>query len=386
VRSVLAVAQLSLALALLLSTGLMVRSFAQVLRVESGIRPQQLLTASLSLPAATYQGAALPQFYEELIARLRSLPGVIDAGVTSTVPFSGGWDRVAVDTGLVRDVPIDLPEADRYIVDPSYFATMGIVLRRGRLLETTDALDKPPVVVVDEVFARKLVPSGDALGFRMRVPGLDSTATVVGIVGHVKHYGLDAESGGQLYVSHVQYPWRWMSVVMRVDGDPIAYSARLRDAVRSLDADRPIYDVATMESLMAQRTAVRRFVIALLGVFAAIALVLASVGLYGVVAYTVAQRHREFGIRLALGSTPHGLARLVLHEGMLLVAAGVVIGGLLAAAGARLLRGFLFQVEPSDPRVAVAAIAILALTAAVASWIPARRAARLDPLSTIRPP
>jgi putative ABC transport system permease protein len=287
-----------------------------------------------------------------------------------------------VDTGAARIADIDLPEGDRYIVSASYFRTMGIPLLRGRTFETADA-NGPPVAVVDEVFARKVQRNGSALGVRIGVPGRDTAATIIGIVGHVKHYGLDVESGGQIYISHLQYPTTYETLVVRSERESLALTPEIISAVRSLDRDLPVPAGRTVEEYMADRTAPRRFVLALLGVFAAIALLLASVGLYGVIAYATAQRRREFGIRLAFGATPGTLVGMVMREGGILVGGGVLIGIALALAGARLLGSLLFGVSPLDPVVSISAAAFLAGVAALAAWLPARRAATADPLQAL---
>ena len=305
--------------------------------------------------------------------------------MVSTVPFSGGWDRIAVDTGVAKGVPTaDLPEGDRYIVSPSYFRVAGIQLLQGRDFNNSDHFDAPRVAIVDEVFARKVARHGNALGVRLGVPGSDSMATIVGVVNNVPHDGLDVESRGQIYVSQIQYPWRWMSLIARTRGEPSAQAAPLRDVVRSLDSDQAVYDVKTMSAMMDERTAPRRFVLALIGAFAAIALLLASVGLYGVIAYTIAQREREFGIRLALGATPRSLLHLVMSEGITLAAIGVPLGLLLTFAGARFLRALLYGVSPLDLGSVAIATALLGGTVLLATWIPARRAARANPLQSMR--
>lgn len=384
-RRGLVVIQLSLSLALLLSAGLLIKSFAKVLAVNPGIVPEQVLTMSMALPGAKYPREAVPPFFERLIERQLRVPGVRAAAVTSIVPFGGSWDRIVVDTGGGSGLPMSQwPEGDRYIVSPSYFNTMGVTLLRGRLFTATDRAGQLPVAVVDEVFARKVERGGSPLGVRIGVPGNDSAATIVGVVRHVKHYGLDAESGGQIYVSHVQYPWRWMSLVVKTERDPLQLAAAVRAAVQELDRDQPVYDITTVETLMRERTATRRFVIALLAAFAAIALVLASVGLYGVMAYAVAQRRREFGIRLALGAEPGDLVRGVLREAAALTSVGLLSGAVLAAFGGRLLASLLFQVRAVDPPVALVAIAVLGITAGLASFIPARRAALVDPNIALR--
>ena len=386
VRGLLAVVQLSLALALLLGAALLLRSFARVLQVDAGIRADNLITMSMALPSARYTGDAMPRFYEELVTRARAIAGVTDAAVVSTVPFSGSWDRIAVDTGVARQlVPAsELPEGDRVIVSPSYFHVMDIRLVAGRGFSGSDHFAAPRVAMVDEVFARKIAGYGSPLGVRLGVPGSDSMATIVGVVNNVRQDGLDVESHGQVYVSHLQYPWRWMSLVARTQGEPVALAAALRAVVRAVDPELAVYDVTTLAALMSERSAPRRFVLALLGAFAAIALVLATVGLYGVIAYATAQREREFGIRLALGASPHSLVRMVMAEGLTLAAIGIPLGLLLTASGARFLRALLFGVQPLDLASAALATTLLGATAMLATWLPARRAAATDPLQSMR--
>jgi putative ABC transport system permease protein len=384
-RSVLAVVQLALALALVSSAGLLIKSFRNVMAVDPGVNTSNVFVASLNLPAAKYTGEAMPAFFNTLIARLNAIPGVKQAAVSSVVPFGGNWDRVGVDTGFVRDVD-NPPEGDRYVVSNNYFSTMGIALKQGRLFDSRDRAGGALSVIIDEAFASGQLhrPGVAALGARIKMPGNDSSATVIGVVNHVKHYGLDAESKGQLYVTHDQYPYRWMNIVARTANDPLAITPQVRAAVHSLDSDQPIYDVDTVADFLVARSAVRRFVVALLSAYAAIALALAAVGLYGVVAYGVAQRQREFGIRLALGASPMGVVRMVLREGLLLVVIGVVFGALLSVAAGRLLAGLLFHVGTADPVTALVAALTLAAAAGVASWIPARRAAKADPLTSLR--
>jgi predicted permease len=385
-RGGLVVAQLALAVALLADAGLLFKSFARLQRVEPGIRPDRLLTFSLDLPRARYpEREHLGAFFARLESELGSQPGVRGVAVASILPFQDTFDRIGVEVaGLPALKGGNLPEGDRYIVSPTYFAVMGIPLRAGRLFIDPDRHETPLVAVIDEVFARRVFPRGDAIGWRMKLPGRDSLATIVGIVGHVKHYGLDRESGGQIYMSHAQYPWRWMNVAVRTSGEPLAFASAARRVVRSLDPALATYSVATMEQLMGELSQGRRFVLILIGVFAVVAIVMSAVGLYGVVAYSVTQRRQEIGIRVALGARLADVTRLVLRQGAALTAAGVLLGIGAAIAGGRLVAGLLFGVSPRDPGVFAAVVTILAVVALAASYAPARRAAAVDPVEVLR--
>jgi predicted permease len=383
-RNGLAVAQLALALTLLGLAGLLAKSLQRLSRVDSGIQPANVRTLALNLPGERYPEARQPLFFDELERRVAALPGVRSAAVSSVLPFSGNWDRIVVDVeGKPQERGIDKPEGDRYIVSPAYFATMGIPLKAGRLLSDADRFDSPLVAVVDEVFARRL-GTGSAIGTRIKLPVRDQFATVVGIVGHVRHYGLDASSGGQIYMSHRQYPWRWMHLVVGEKSGAGELTAALRAAVRSLDADIPVYDVKTMDAWMAERAASRRFSTLLAAVFAGAALALAAIGLFGLVSYVVEQRRPELAIRLALGAPPQAIGSLVLGQGLRLGLLGTLLGLGGALAGGRLVAGLLFQVAPADPEVLAAVAALLVLITLAASWVPARRAAGVDPITALR--
>jgi putative ABC transport system permease protein len=385
-RRALVVGQLGLALALLAAAGLITRSFMALLEVDPGVRPRGVFVASLNLPAARYPAGAEPAFFARLLEEIRRLPGVESAAASSIVPFAESWDRIAVGVEGQAELPsAQKPEGDRYIVTPDYFATMGVPLRRGRRLVPEDRHDAPLVTVVDEVFARRLAVYGEPLGMRLKLPARDGWATVVGVVGHVKHYGLDATSGGQIYMSHAQYPWRWMSVVVKSDtGELLALQPALRRLVRELDPEQPVFGATTLESLIERGTAGRRYLLRLVVAFAAAALLLAVVGLYGVLAHDVRRRRRELGIRMALGARPADALRLVLGEGLRLTAAGAALGLLGAILGGRLLRGLLFGVSASDPATFVAILLVLSAAALVACGLPAARAAKVDPARALR--
>ena len=385
-RAGLVVAQLALAVALLADAGLLLKSFGRLQRVEPGIRPERLLTFSLDLPRVRYPELIdLTAFFARLERELASRPGVTSVAVASILPFQDDFDRITVEVeGAAPLKGGNLPEGDRYMISPGYFGAMGIPLREGRLFTDSDRYEAPPVVVIDEVFARRVFPNGSAIGRRMKVSGRDSLATIVGIVGHVKQYGLDRSSGGQIYMSQIQFPWRWMNLAVRTTGDPAAFARTARTVIASLDPGLAMYGVATMDQLMAKLSQGRRFVLVLIGLFAGVAIVMAAVGLYGVIAYSVTQRRHEIGIRVALGARLADIARLVLRQGTALTMAGVVLGLGAALAGGRLVAGMLFGVSARDPEVFVAVAALLAAVALLASYVPARRAAAVDPVEVLR--
>jgi putative ABC transport system permease protein len=383
-RRALVVAQLALALGLLVAAGEVVKSFARVQAIDPGIRPDGVVTFTLNLPGARYPARTQPAFYETLRTRLTTIPGVTDAAVTSILPFGTNFDRIGFRaTPPTGGAPLEL-DADRYIVSPGYFSTMGVRLLRGRAFTPADGYDAPLVAVIDELVARRIAPNGDPLGVRVKLPGRDSLATIVGVVGHVKHYGLDRASEGQAYMSHIQYPWRFMSVAVRTSREPGTVVPEVREAVRSLDPLLPISGIATMDQLMDDRGARRKFVMLLLAAFATLAATVASVGLYGVIAYMVTQRRLELGIRSALGAGPAQLLRGVLREGVTLAAVGVAAGLVLAAMGTRLIASLLFGVSPLDPWVIGGVTAFMLVVAVAASLFPARRAAATSPILSLR--
>jgi predicted permease len=385
-RATLATAQLALAVILLSASALVIKSFARVLDVDPGIRPDHLLSMQITLPRARYDSTRSTMFYDELERRLRAMPGVRSVGFTSLVPFSGDFDRVGVTkiAGEAERSGSDAAEGDRYVVSSSYFATIGIRLLRGRLPAGDDRFDAPLICVVDEVFARRVFGDRNPIGQRMNIPGRDGYATIVGIVAHVKTYGLDVSSPGQIYLSNVQFPWRWSALVVRTTGDPLAVAPTATRLVHELDVDQPVDDINSMDRMMAALLRARRFTLTLLGAFAIVAITLAVVGLYGVIAYGVTQRRREFGVRVALGAQRGQIARIVIGEGGRIAAAGVAIGVLGALSTARLLSSLLFDVSPHDPGVLSAVVAGLAVVAMLACIVPARRATRIDATEVLR--
>src|SRR6185437_8822195 len=336
-------------------------------------------------------------FYQQLADRLRAMPGVRGVAFTSLVPLSGNFDTFGISkiAGEPERAGADAPYADRYVVSPSYFSVMGVRLLRGRLLDVQDRFDAPLVCLVDAVFARRVFGDKDPIGRRMELferegeptgpnAQADHFATIVGVVSNVKTMGLDVESVGQVYTSDVQYPWRWSSLIVHTAGDPLAFTPTVRRVVHDLDAEQPVDDIASLGDYLRDSLRARQFVLALLGAFAAAAIVLAAIGLYGVIAYGVSQRRREFGIRIALGGGRRDIARRVLREGAQLALAGSALGILGALGLGKTMSSILFDISPRDTgTLAIVALMLIAIALA-ACLVPARRATRVDPAEVLR--
>jgi predicted permease len=405
-RAVLVVSELALAVLLLVGAGLLIRSFSRLLGVSPGFQNHHLLTMEISLPEKAYpDGAPVQNFYTQLMARVSVVPGVQSAGAVSQMPLSDSYSSGSVyfeDTSI-PDIPRiqklgNLPylEIDQRAATSGYFQTVQIPLVRGRLLNDADDASAPFVAVVDANFAHRFWPHGDAIGQRVAIdttPNLKPAAprwrTIVGVVGHVKHYALDIEGREQIYLPHRQplfgaFAPRDMSLAVRTSLDPASVTSAIREQVFAIDKDLPIYNIATMDQLISNSVAQPRLNLSLLVAFAALALVLAAVGVYGVMAYAVTQRTQEFGIRMALGARPADVLKQVCVEGGRLAALGLGLGLLAALALTRLMASLLFGVKPSDPLTLGSAAALLALVALAACYIPARRATRVDPMVALR--
>jgi putative ABC transport system permease protein len=384
-RSAIVVAEVALALVLSVGAGLMLRSFARLQNVNPGFNPENVLTASLSLPRAKYEeGPRVAAFYRRLLDEVAALPGVESAGLVDALPLAGGSYLSFVIEG--RPAADRTPDAEHRVVSPGYFKAMGIPLIRGRLLSEQDQAQTPFATVISETMARRYWPNEDPLGKRINLDDSKTAPwrTIVGIVGDVRNEGLNAEPNPQMYVSFAQTPRHGMSLVVRGAGDPTGLIAGVRRKVAALDRDQPLYNVRTLKQALAESLARERFGLMLIVTFAGLALLLAAVGVYGVLAYSVTQRTREIGVRLALGASRRDVLRLIAGQGMKLVLAGVGVGLLAAFALTRLMTRLLYGITATDPLAFIVVSVLLVVVALVACWIPARRATKIDPMVALR--
>ena len=393
-RRSLVVTEVALALTLLTGAGLLLKSFARLQQVDPGFDPSSILTFNLALPQVRYPNDTVrTAFFDQVLPAIARVPGVLGAGGTSVMPFGGAWSTGSFDIEGYQP-PEDQPGpwGDIRIVSPSFFETLRVPLLRGRYLTDEDREGTRMVAVIDQEFVRRYWPGEDPLGKRFTFgppDGVTDTTQnewieVVGVVGHAAHEGLDADPRIQLYLSYRQAPLPFMAIAVRTQGDPDRYLNLVRDAVRSVDPDQPISGVAQMEELLSRSVGQRRLSMMLLSLFSGIALVLASVGIYGVMSYSVTQRARELGVRIALGADRADVLRLVLRQGMGLAGLGIGIGLAAALALTRLLESQLYGVTASDPATFLMVAGVLAATALLANLIPAIRATRLDPAVVLR--
>ena len=384
--SALVVAEIALSLMLLVGAGLLLQSFVRLTRVPVGFRPEGLLTLRLSLPTSAYaDAAAMRSFMARLIARLETTPGVARAAATMALPpaITTMAPYIAADQPMVAIG--ERPVAQWSAVTPDYFATLGIPMLSGRPFTASDNEQSPLVVIVSQGLARRVWPSATPIGKRLLVGRFPGFAEVVGVAGDVKNNGLARDPVHATYTPYPQRPWPAMQFAVRsAGGDPMALAGSVRAALREVDRDLPITRVETMDASLSDSIATERLITSMLFAFAAVALVMAAAGLYGVIAYSVAQRTQEIGVRVALGAAPRSVVRLVAVEGLRLTAAGMAIGTAAALAASRSMRSLLFGVSPLDPRTYVSVLAIFAVTAIVALLVPARRALEVDPLTALR--
>jgi putative ABC transport system permease protein len=401
----LVVMEVALAVILLVGGGLMLKSFVQLVRVNPGFDPHQVLRLDLALPGAKYEEPQKQKaFYQELLVRLRNLPGVESVGATSQTPLNPGdnWSGFAID-GRPDPPAGDQQQAATRVVTNDFFQTLRIPLKKGRFFSDADArvalpvmrwyaqqpypahFNDPqpiPTVIINEAMARQYWPNEDPLGKRLRIvesPWL----TIVGVVGDVHHTGLHVKPNPEIYLSDLQEPSSTLAVMMRTSIDPLQLSAAARHEIQQIDKELPV-TITTMDQIFSNSVAGQRFNALLLGIFASLALILAGIGVFGVINYSVAQRTREIGIRLALGAQRKDVFTLIVGHGLILALVGVVIGALGAFALTRLMAGLLFGVSPTDVTTFVSVSLLVVVVATFACYLPARRATRVDPLVALR--
>jgi putative ABC transport system permease protein len=390
VRNALVAVEMTFAVVLLVGAGLLIRSFARLQQVNPGFEPRGVLALMVSLPSNKYaDGPRRAAFMRDVLERVRALPGVKSAATTTTLPMSGFNQSGSF---RIENKPVaqgqDPPHGDRWMVSDDYFQTMGVPLIRGRYFDARDNADAPPVAIIDEAMARKYWPGEDPVGQRIVFEGTAQQPRwreVVGIVGHVKNQGLEGESRVQYYVPYAQSansPNLFLAV--RAAGDPATLAPAARGAIAEVDKDMPVYRVTTMERMVADSMAQRRFSMFLFGIFAAIALTLAVVGLYGVMSYAVAQRTHEIGLRMALGAQRGDILKMIVGQGMLIIAVGLAVGLLGALALTRVMSSLLYEVSATDPLTYAGIALLLASVALLASYLPARRATKVDPMVALR--
>jgi putative ABC transport system permease protein len=385
-RSALVVLEVTFALMLLGGAGLLARSFMQLAHVDPGFTPDNATLLRLSLPQKKY---AMPEqqtaFADALLERVKALPGVQSAGITHSMPLVGDYVLGFNIEGRPAIAPSDLPSTNYYAVTPDYFRAMGIRLIRGRTFTPQDDAKAPRVAVINETMARQQFPNEDPIGKRINITnGPDTWRQIVGIVGDIKQYGVDKATSAQAYEPFAQVPFSSLNVVIRTNGSPAALLGALRPAVYAVDKDQPVGTIRPLEEIMAESIASQRFAMTLLTVFSLVALVIAAVGIYGVMAYSVVQRTGEFGIRMALGAQQRDVLRLVLAQGGRLVGLGLIIGLAGTLAASRAMGSMLFNTSAQDPLTLGTITLLLGAVALIACLLPANRATKVNPIEALR--
>jgi putative ABC transport system permease protein len=386
-RSAFVVSQVALSLVLLVGAGLLLNSFYRLLNTSPGFDPQNLLTMEYRLPRNRYaKGEQQWAFHREVVERVSHLPGVESAAVVRGLPFSGnGGALTYLVPGQTPPPPGQEQKALENAIDPNYLAATGLPLIRGRNFTYADGPDTPPVLLVNRTMAEKLWPGEDPLGKQLELPEVKVTAEVVGVVGDAKQYDIAERQRPQMYTAYAQNPHIFGTLVVRAGGvEAMSLAESVKKAVWSVDPEQPVWKVRTVEFLLEQNVAGRRFVLTLMACFAGLAMLLTALGLYGVISYTVAQRTHEIGVRVALGAQGRDVLRLVLSQGMKLVLVGLGVGLVGAFALTRYMESLLFGVAATDPLTFAGVALLLAAVALLACYVPARRATRVDPLIALR--
>jgi putative ABC transport system permease protein len=386
-RQALVVVEVAAAVVLLIGAGLMIRSVLRIREVEPGLKPQNVLTAKLSLPREKYKDAeSAIRFHQQTLERISNLPGVESAGLISHLPIEERGYNGNISIEGKTYPPNESPLVEFRVVSEDYFQTAGIPLLRGRLFSKEERDDTQPVVVINDAMARQIWPGEDPIGKRLAD---DSKATVIGVVGDVKNYGLLRQSAPEMYAPYTLASFwpdmRWnLRLLVRSTLDSSSIAAAVRREVQAVDPAQPIYAVQTMNLVIENTVRDKSLNTTLLTVFAGVSLLLALIGVYGVMSYTVAQHTREIGIRIALGAQPRAILKLIVGRGLVLVSVGVAVGVLASIGLTRFIENMLFGVTPTDPLTFVAIVALLGLVALLACLIPAQRAMRVDPIVVLR--
>ena len=389
-RSALAVAEIALSLVLLVGAGLLIRSFLRLQEVRPGFNPQHLLCLDLSLPSAKYkEDQQTVNFFDQLLGGLAQQPGIQSAAVSEGLPLGGGAGFLAFSVeGRLLARTDRTPDAETRVVSPDYFRTMQIPLRSGRVLNDRDVTGAPDAVVISETLVKKYFPGQDPIGKRMTFGDPQAKdaqwSTVVGVVGDVRGISLNEEPYGQIYTSYKQTPRRALTLIVQTAGEPTTMLGTVREKIWALDRQQPLYNVRTAEQVLEKSIARPRFNMLLITILASVALVLAAVGIYGVISYSVTQRTHEIGVRMALGASTADVLKLVVGQGMLLAGSGVVLGLLAAFAVTRIMATLLFGVTATDPVTYGGLALLLTSIAFLACYIPARRATKVNPVTALR--
>jgi len=386
IRAGFVVFQVALSLLLLVGAGLLIRSFDKLLRVNVGFNPEQLLSLEYRLPRNKYGKADVQwNFHRQVTEEVAKIPGAQEVSLVRGLPFSGNGGSVSIILPD-RELPKQgtEPEVMFNTVTPNYFETIGIPLFKGRTFGSEDHADAPTAVIINQTMAQKFWPGQEPLGRQVKFVTDGSQGTIVGVVGDAKHYWIEEEQKPQLYVAYSQNPGIFATLLVRTTVDPLSISEQVRQAVWRVDPDQPMWKIRTVEFLVTRSVADRKFLMTLMAIFAALALILTIIGLYGVISYLVNQRTQEIGIRMALGAQMSDILRMVLKQGMLLVVVGVAIGLGAAWAATRLMTKLLFNTSATDPVTFLAIAVLLIVVALLACYIPARRATKVDPLDALR--
>lgn len=385
-RSLLVVSEVALAMLLLIGASLMIRSLLNLQQVNPGFNPSSVLTASISLPESRYSKPEQQiAFYQQLGERLQAIPGITTAGLASLLPLSGNnqGEGLVVEGHPISN-PSDVPILWYRIVNPRYFQAMQIPLRKGRFFSEQDAQGAPAVLLINEALARRYWPKQNPIGKRIGNGRPAGWMSVVGVVGDIRHMSLAAPPDPEIYFPFAQHPQTNMKLTIRTSSDPMNFVPLLRQAVMELDREQPVTSMASLEEVRSDSIAANRLSALLLGIFAAVALLLATLGIYGVISFSVEQRRHDIGIRMALGALSTDVLRTVMGQGALLTMIGIGSGLIAAFALTRVISSLLFGVKATDPLVFIGVAFLFAFVAALASYIPARRAASVDPMVALR--